>query len=125
MSTDKLEAYANQRSETEEAYEIIQSLSRGSLQDSFVIHFFLCFLYSSFTDLPVSKFSAFALRQFCRAFYYQEDFFSAFLKFSLSLFLLHSPCSGLANVTLSNFSGCLVEKHQFRRVRFCIGDHSL
>lgn len=28
VSTDKLEAYANQRSETEKAYEIIQALSR-------------------------------------------------------------------------------------------------
>lgn len=124
MSADKLEAYANQRSETEEADEIIQSPSFGALQDSFVIRFFLCFLCSNFTYLPVSNFSAFALRQFRRAFYYQEEFLSALLKSSFPLFPLHSPCSVFANVTLSNFSGCLVEKCHLGRARFCVGDHS-
>lgn len=43
-NTDKLEAHANQRSETEKAYEIIQPLSRGALQNSFVIFPVFCVL---------------------------------------------------------------------------------
>lgn len=86
---------------------------------------FSCFLCSSVTYLPVSKFAAFAAQQLFRALYYQEDFLSAFLKFFS--FLISSPLLLIrpANVTLNNSSGSLVEKYHLQRVKLCIGDSFL